>query len=176
MRAQDRDHHQNDHRQHVLYEEPPTATCPAGELSASASISTRISTTVLATAGAIPIHGPRPGVHAETIRTRRLLTAVAGQGSAPPPRIAMALTAIRSLRWKWRPTPNIEQDHPDLGELVRPGSGHPGSRAVCGPISTPAGRYPTIGERRSHWVSNPSTQAAVNPAAIMAAISGNSFT
>ena len=95
----------------------PTATCPAGELSTSASIRTRISTTVLATDMAIADHGPRPGVHAEP-REHGHADRGRGQALAQRPRDRDGLDGDQVVQVEVEADAEHQQDHPDLGELV----------------------------------------------------------
>ena len=89
----------------------PTATWPWGVFSASASINTRMRTTVLATAIAMPITAPdltgRPRA-ANTAMPRRVATRLWPMA----PGMATDLTASRSFRWKCRPTPNMSRMTP----------------------------------------------------------------
>ena len=118
----------------------PTATCPAVVSSARLSVSTRISTTVLATAIAMP--STMPGLHRPAERDR---DARAQQrrdaGSARSRRARATLShGQQILEMKVQPDAEHQQDHAELGQLRARGARRRRNPGVCGPIATPASR------------------------------------
>ncbi len=135
--AEDGDQHQDDHRQHVLDDQPPHGDVPGGRAARAASIGPHQHDGAGHGHGDAD-HGPRPLVQpnheheADAEHGRR-------QHCPRAPGIATALTASRSSRWKWRPTPNISRITPTSASwLARCRS--PWKPGVCGPDHTrPAG-------------------------------------
>ena len=116
----------------------PTAAWPWVVASSWRSSSTRMRTTVLATARAMPSTSPEAGGHPKAspmARPSRVETPLWSRA----PGIAIPLTASRSLTWKCRPTPNIRRTTPiSASWAARPTS--PTKPGVWGPMTTPASR------------------------------------
>ncbi len=116
----------------------PTAAWPWVVASSSRSSSTRMRTTVLATARAMPSTSPEATDHPKATPMARP-SSVDTPLWRRAPGIAIPLTARRSLKWKCRPTPNIRRTTP-ISASCEASPTSPTKPGVWGPMATPASR------------------------------------